>query len=162
MRMRIVYESDACPRCAGTGRYSFNEVTGSVCFRCNGSGRQLTRAGAGARRRVEAMLDELWNVRLDQVHVGDFVWTTAGHYLSPHWLKVEKIEQSGSFQSHTVDGVEVRRYYTDLTFIIKGKEYSFGAMPEMIIRRWKPMPEDMLARIGNIKGVTIVSEEKKE
>lgn len=29
---------DECSRCAATGHYSFNTVTGSRCFKCNGSG----------------------------------------------------------------------------------------------------------------------------
>lgn len=30
----------SCPRCDGTGNYSFNMIYGSTCFRCNGSGKE--------------------------------------------------------------------------------------------------------------------------
>ena len=30
----------SCPRCGGTGNYSFNMMYGSTCFRCGGSGKE--------------------------------------------------------------------------------------------------------------------------
>ena len=30
----------SCPRCGGTGNYSFNMMYGSTCFRCSGSGKE--------------------------------------------------------------------------------------------------------------------------
>lgn len=32
--------SGKCPRCGGSGSYSFNQQYGSVCFRCNGTGKE--------------------------------------------------------------------------------------------------------------------------
>lgn len=35
-----------CSRCGGDGHYSYNQITGTRCFGCNGSGRQLVRITA--------------------------------------------------------------------------------------------------------------------
>lgn len=32
-----------CSRCGGCGHYSYNQITGTVCFGCDGSGRELPR-----------------------------------------------------------------------------------------------------------------------
>jgi len=36
----------ACGRCGGDGHYSYNQITGTRCFGCDGSGRQLIRITA--------------------------------------------------------------------------------------------------------------------
>jgi len=43
-RMRL---GETCPRCAGSGRYSFNRVDGDRCFQCRGAGNILPRNAAG-------------------------------------------------------------------------------------------------------------------
>lgn len=35
-----VIVSHPCPRCGGSGNYSYNPMNGSTCFRCNGRGRE--------------------------------------------------------------------------------------------------------------------------
>jgi len=46
-----IIETVDCSRCGGCGEYSWNAMTGSRCFKCNGSGKQETAAGADARKR---------------------------------------------------------------------------------------------------------------
>lgn len=51
-----------CSRCGGGGHYSFNQITGTTCFGCNGSGRELPRItpailAEAVRRQAAGELD---------------------------------------------------------------------------------------------------------
>src|SRR3954467_5827038 len=52
------FETEPCGRCGGSGHYSWNALTGSRCFGCEGSGTRLTRSGKAARQRFEDALTE--------------------------------------------------------------------------------------------------------
>lgn len=54
---RIRYESVTCTRCAGSGHYSFNQISGTICFKCRGSGAQLTPRGKAALAFADSLLD---------------------------------------------------------------------------------------------------------
>ncbi len=41
------FESNICPRCSGSGQFSFNLKHGSMCYRCYGSGFKLKKHGLG-------------------------------------------------------------------------------------------------------------------
>lgn len=51
------YEKEPCGRCGGSGRYSFNQIDGSRCYGCGGSGLRLTKRGRAAKAFADAMLD---------------------------------------------------------------------------------------------------------
>lgn len=70
--MTISYEKETCGRCGGTGQYSFNQVDGSRCYGCSGTGQRLTKRGKAAK----AFADTLLNLRIDQVQVGQRVTDT--------------------------------------------------------------------------------------
>lgn len=55
----LSYETTHCGRCGGSGRYSYCQMYGDTCFKCGGSGKALSRKGAAARAKVEAMKTEL-------------------------------------------------------------------------------------------------------
>jgi len=38
MKKELAQGEQICPRCLGTGRYSYNQIDGSVCYGCNGKG----------------------------------------------------------------------------------------------------------------------------
>ena len=48
-------ETMECSRCCGTGRYSYNQMHGSRCYGCGGSGKTRTRRGAEVFRFLEAL-----------------------------------------------------------------------------------------------------------
>lgn len=45
-----MFEHKACNRCGGSGKYSFNMMDGDRCYGCGGSGFNLTKRGAAARK----------------------------------------------------------------------------------------------------------------
>ena len=48
-------ETTECSRCCGTCRYSYNQMHGSRCYGCGGSGKAYTRRGREAARYLEAL-----------------------------------------------------------------------------------------------------------
>lgn len=42
-RLAALGYTEVCGRCCGTGHYSFNQINGTTCFGCGGSGRRLAK-----------------------------------------------------------------------------------------------------------------------
>jgi hypothetical protein len=80
----IRFETTECSRCGGTGEYSYNSLTGTRCFKCNGGKAQLTRKGAAARAAYDEAMDAMCRRQMWTVRAGDVVkpygarqrWTT--------------------------------------------------------------------------------------
>lgn len=64
-----LFECDTCSRCGGSGNYSYNQINGTRCFGCNGSGHKLTKRGAAAQK----FLDDLRSKPYEEVKVGDLI-----------------------------------------------------------------------------------------
>lgn len=64
---RISYEREPCTRCGGSGHYSYNRIDGTTCFKCRGTGAQLTPRGKAAL----AFADSLLNRRIEDVSAED-------------------------------------------------------------------------------------------
>lgn len=62
-----VFECDVCSRCGGTGEYSFNQMDGTRCYGCNGTGWSYTKRGKAAREFYRKSLTK----RADELRVGD-------------------------------------------------------------------------------------------
>jgi hypothetical protein len=66
----LLFENVPCPRCGGSGNYSFCQMHGSTCFKCGGSGAVLTKRG----RAAQNYLNDLRSVRADQLKPGDEIF----------------------------------------------------------------------------------------
>lgn len=64
------FETKTCGRCGGCGRYSFNQVDGSMCYGCGGSGRQYTKRGLKAREMYLASIQH----DISEVREGWLLW----------------------------------------------------------------------------------------
>lgn len=82
------FDRKICTRCGGSGQYSYNQINGTTCFGCGGSGKMLTPRG---KRQAEAFRQSLVRPAAE-VQVGEYIklWP------SPKWRKVTKIEQLDS------------------------------------------------------------------
>jgi len=67
----IYYDQQTCSRCLGSGRFSYNQITGDRCFKCGGSGTVDTRDGAKARAAILAKREELYGRAIEDVKVGE-------------------------------------------------------------------------------------------
>ena len=69
MALKTRMETTTCPRCGGSGSYSYNQIHGSMCYGCNGKGANYTK-------RANVALDMFRKLReqpLESFTVGDLV-----------------------------------------------------------------------------------------
>jgi len=62
-----------CPRCGGSGRFSFHPTRGTVCFQCNGLGYILVDEAKEAKRRANAAVKAADNEARRQL-MSDAYW----------------------------------------------------------------------------------------
>lgn len=87
--MKIVFETEACTRCDGTGRYSFNMMHGTMCFKCKGSKSSLTGRGRAAKASFTTEIQARCTVQSWTLREGDKIWDD---YRSI-WLTVESVRE---------------------------------------------------------------------
>lgn len=75
---RIRYETETCRRCAGSGRYSYNSMTGDTCFACSGKRETLTARAARARDEVTRLMRTAHRVPASTIKAGDVIITPRG------------------------------------------------------------------------------------
>jgi hypothetical protein len=63
------YETETCTRCSGGGHYSYNQMTGSICFKCGGNGLQFTKRGKATLMFAESIMAVLGS----DIKVGDVI-----------------------------------------------------------------------------------------
>ncbi|MFD8654964.1 DUF6011 domain-containing protein [Streptomyces mirabilis] len=63
----LIFEMTPCGRCGGSGRYSYNQRHGSVCYGCSGKGEHLSSRG----KRAADALDEALRASAGTVEVAD-------------------------------------------------------------------------------------------
>ena len=61
-----IIETEICSRCCGTGNYSYCQSYGTRCFKCHGTGKQLTKRG----KIVQARYNELRTLDAMDIKVG--------------------------------------------------------------------------------------------
>ena len=59
-----VHVKGNCPRCGGSGQYSYNPMYGTVCFQCRGSGKQVMDVRWYTEGQRASMIARPKNVRL--------------------------------------------------------------------------------------------------
>jgi hypothetical protein len=64
---------DECSRCGTTGHYSFNEITGSRCFKCNGSGYTVQKRAKVAWLAMLEEIDTHKHCTPKNMNVGDVI-----------------------------------------------------------------------------------------
>lgn len=72
--MRIVFETETCGRCGGTGKYSFNQIDGDRCYGCKGAAKKWSRKGTTARKGYEKALAEQLSVAYADIKIGDKIY----------------------------------------------------------------------------------------
>jgi len=65
--MTTAFETETCPRCGGSGKYSYNQMHGDRCYGCGGSGKRHTKRGSVAREFFQKLLEK----PVSEVKVGD-------------------------------------------------------------------------------------------
>lgn len=131
----IKYDTQPCSRCGGSGQHSYNSFTGETkCYKCDGSGTQLTKQAKKAREAVVAERKRVMEVSPKTVKVGDAI------YSGGKWRRVTevRIESSG-----------------DVDFRIgKGANWhGFGSRDKVM--RYTPWPKESVDKVNKLSGVTV-------
>lgn len=69
------FESKECPRCGGSGHYSFNLMHGTMCYGCSGTGEQLTKRGKAAKDFFAASMQ----IPASELKVGMAILESSGY-----------------------------------------------------------------------------------
>ena len=129
--MANLFESKTCPRCGGSGHYSYCQSYGTTCFKCAGAKEVLTKRGAEAQRFFSALLC----VPVAEVKVGDSVLCEGiPGFTKSHFSKVESITPTDTSGCVSMtNGVETPQR-TDLVTFHTAVMTMGGLAPEKLVR----------------------------
>lgn len=129
MTTQTKFESQTCGRCGGTGHHSFNQVNGSTCFGCGGSGVTLTKRGSAARHfYLESLVKPV-----AAIAVGDFVFSSVTFGGRDVWCRVDAINAPDAAKWGSSNGIP----FGTLELSRKGKKASHGYIAETTFRSVK-------------------------
>lgn len=130
---KTVFETKACSRCGGSGRYSYCQTHGSTCFGCGGSGQTLTKRGKAA----SLFLRSLRTVKGADVKLGDCVLVegVAG-FSRATYVRVDSMyTRINSCKSLQPDGSWKSFSHLHLDGVTpKGERYGVSTFPDMDVR----------------------------
>ena len=124
MAFKFLFESKPCPRCGGSGSYSYCEMYGSVCFKCSGRGGVLTKRGAAA----QAFLNDLRVKEAKDLKVGDLILEESYFSGKSKFAKIISIEDVPNYSksSKLVDGVWIEESHSAIKIESEGmSQYVF-------------------------------------
>jgi len=105
-----IIETETCTRCCGTGNFSYCQTYGTKCFKCGGSGKQLTKRG----KLVQARYNELRAIDAMDIKPGmriKFDMFGAGYITATIKTAEAKVDCAGPSMDFETNG---------------GKKYGFG------------------------------------
>lgn len=149
--MRLVFEQETCTRCGGCGQHSYCQQWGTVCFKCAGSGRQLTRRGRAASAAYQTWLEETFSRPVEAIKDGDRV------LVDGRYRQVSHTHQSGSssrLDPTTHEWISTPTFCFD--YVLRGVVHTHGAPAGHTFVVWTPdLGAAMRAWATDRKGVTI-------
>jgi hypothetical protein len=93
MARKLLLESKTCGRCGGSGKFSWCQMHGDMCFGCNGDGVVLTKRG----RAAQVWLNAKKRKPLGEVVVGEWVLSEGVPGFSASlWVKIDTVEGEGN------------------------------------------------------------------
>ena len=124
-------ETTTCGRCGGSGRHSFNQLHGSRCYGCSGSGHIFTPRGLAASKWLEA----LRSAPVSQIQVGDLVShdVVTPHSIGKAFSRVQLIEHKT--QDSVVNGIAKKVDVIVLHCTGKTGRIALQHLPADIIRK---------------------------
>ena len=95
-----IFESEICSRCGGTGHFSYNQLTGTRCFKCNGNQKSFTKRGLAAA----LYLKSLRTVKASELKIGDLIRIDDLMRGKAWFAKITSIKDTHSSKSLQSDG----------------------------------------------------------
>lgn len=124
-KLTDIFEHRECSRCGGSGHYSFNQIDGTRCYGCGGTGRQWTKADAPLVAEYHELAKPLRETTAGRLEVGEDVLLGERYFAEGRrmrrWVTIESIEvdesQWSSASGSREDGTwHVTGYYRTLHF----------------------------------------------
>lgn len=158
---KIVFDTTECSRCGGTGKFSYNQLHGDMCYGCSGSGKMLTKQAKKASKRIEEIRKQIRSIPVSEIKVGDKIWQSLTAFSKRDWLTVTKVSLGPSW-GYLKDGVLVLRDTIQLDLQDKkGNKSGYGAPSETIIERYSPWPQWAADEMKKMEGVSVTFVEEK-
>lgn len=131
---KLLFESQVCGRCGGSGSYSYCSMYGSRCFGCGGRGEKLTKRGAAAQAYFTALASK----PASEFKPGDLIRmsnvTTGGDTYTAFETVVSVAPAGDKFQAFS-NGVRVGLDALEIVTTRKGCESSTFTSPGTTYRR---------------------------
>jgi len=128
-------ETETCSRCGGTGHYSYNQITGTVCFKCSGGKVVYTKRGRAAADFLHALRCK----PASEVKVGDKIQVEYFFKGVKAFAEVVRVGYQENGGGYYVDGV-LKPYY-----MIEVNHPKYGSMGTGIIDLNQPIRVAMTA-----------------
>jgi len=119
----MTFETATCPRCLGSGRYSYNSMNGDMCFGCSGKGICLTKRGRAARDHMI----ELQKRPVRDMRPGDYFWNLT------RWVKILAIEEY-PYPAKSLQPDGTWKEYRQVTLVAARPQDGLTTQPEAILR----------------------------
>jgi hypothetical protein len=155
-----------CNRCGGCGQFSYNDVDGTRCYGCAGSGWQYTPKGKREFKKWQEAVRAFRATKISDVRVGDRIVLTRGQSTQREFAEVLEVERQlrsadeSPWSSSRVNGELVfeSRERTVLSVVFKSGftgNYVFDQPEHMAeVSRGKenePQPDEYVARALSTK-----------
>lgn len=89
---KIQYEREACSRCDGSGHYSYNSITGTECFKCRGTRKQLTKQAAKSFNLITEFKRDMLEVPASMIEPGDQIRVPGNYKRMPvEWAELDTL-----------------------------------------------------------------------
>ena len=155
-----------CNRCGGCGQFSYNDVDGTRCYGCAGSGWQYTPKGKREFKKWKEAVEACRATKISDVQVGDKISLTRGQSTQREFATVLEVERQlrtadeSPWSSGSVNGVLV---FESRERIVLSAVFKSGAtanhvydQPETLVqvsrgRENEPQPNEYAARALSTK-----------
>lgn len=147
---------EVCSRCHGTGNYSYNEVDGTTCYGCSGSGFKIIKRAEKAYSAFRNAYKEAQTPQVMNLQIGDQIKLI---YIG--WCCVTKITKTNQVCGcSVVDGVECDFIYRYEVEFDNAESKTFSGN-QLVQRKATLDPTPFLALIKPPKKSKVQEEEQK-
>lgn len=155
--LKTAFETETCSRCHGSGKYSYCQDYGDVCFKCAGRGAVLSKRGAIAQR----FYIESCQVPMSSLKIGDKIQCNGitndarrSYSYIGTVIEVKRSEYACTYGT-TVNGVPYSETYYPLTVTTQNEKYgqsSHSAKDSHTVRIYRADDSERLQKALEFQG----------
>lgn len=153
----IKYDRVECSRCGGTGHYSYNPMDGTICFKCRGGKKVLSRPAAKSLKLVEEFKVGLLSTPASAIEVGDAFKMFNSNRRYRKCIEIRPVETNGSKSLRDGEMIPLLA----LVVMDGDTQLAMNLAPEDPVLKF-PDPDqftEMMEFARDLPGVTVIDEE---